>query len=268
MDNIMISDSRLDTAVRAARCGGDVAQSTKDLSSSELKDNGTVVTEADCAAEREIRYVLGDASPYPVLGEEQGGDVHDSGSYWVVDPIDGTRNFSYGQPLYGTAVALIEDGEPTVGVFYMPELEYLFYAVTGKGAYLNDSEISVTSGKNLEEVNFCLSGRGKEFFYEDISRFNRGLQVPGSAVMCTGMVASGWCDIGVFGALAPWDVASGVVFVREAGGKVMHAREKSTDWGSLREGHLIFGSEELVDTLSGELSKDTIDSILGSKYNY
>jgi fructose-1,6-bisphosphatase/inositol monophosphatase family enzyme len=122
MENIQISDERLDIAVMAAERAGDAASSVKNTTTQERKGNDTIVTEADKESEEIVREVLNENSTYPILGEEQGGDVKNEDTYWVVDPIDGTKNFSYQQPIYGNGVALVEDNEPVIGVFYMPDI--------------------------------------------------------------------------------------------------------------------------------------------------
>jgi len=268
MDNLQISDERLDIAVQAAEEAGAAAQSVKHTTKQERKQNNTIVTEADREAERIVREVIQSNSQHPILGEEQGGDVTDEDAYWVVDPIDGTTNFSYTQPIYGTAVAFVEDNEPVVGVFYMPEFDYLFYAVHGEGAYRNNEKISVTEMTNPEDAYFTVSGKGTETFYNSLGQMSPWTQEISCAVASESWVASGWCDIGVFGALAPWDIAVGVVLIREAGGVLKSVRNGATEWDELKNGKIIFGPEELVDAVSANLSEETIEAILNSEYHY
>lgn len=268
METLQISDERLDIAVRAAEEAGSAALSVKHTTTQERKHNNTIVTEADREAERIVRTILESESSYPILGEEQGGDVEDEDSYWVVDPIDGTTNFSYTQPIYGTAVAFVEDGEPAVGAFYMPEFDYLFYAVRGEGAYRNQEPLSVTNQTALDQSYFTVSGKGTENFYNGLAQMSPWAQELGCAVAGEGWVASGWCDVGVFGALAPWDMAVGVVLIREAGGVIKTVNDGKTEWDEIQGGKVIFGPEDLVETVRDNLSSDIVEAILESEYNY
>lgn len=268
MDALQIEDSRLELAVRAAKEAGTRAESVKHTTAQEQKENGTVVTEADREAEQLIRDILQTQSDHPILGEEYGGDIDMSGTYWVVDPIDGTRNFSYKQPFYGSAVALVEDGEPTVGVFYAPELEYLFYAVSGQGAYRNADRLRVTDEDDVGSAYPNISGKGRTQIYPEIAELTEGAQQTGCALMAEGWVASGWCDIGVIGALAPWDMAVGVVLIREAGGVMKTIADGDTDWQSLSEGRVLFGNEVLADAMRDDISQETVEAVLDAEYDW
>lgn len=268
MEDLQITDDRLNIAVTAAEKAGDAALSVKHTTTQERKANDTIVTEADKEAETIVREVLTENSAYPILGEEQGGSVEQEDTYWVVDPIDGTHNFSYEQPIYGTAVALVENNEPTVGVFYMPELDYLFYAVDGEGAYRNTEQLSVTQDTAIENVQFALSGLGTKEFYDGVSNVSRWIQQLGSAVAAEGWIASGWTDVGILGALAPWDMAVGVILVRESGGVMKHIDTHSEQWNDLSDGKVILGSEPLVDSVLNTLSEETKQHILYSNYDY
>jgi myo-inositol-1(or 4)-monophosphatase len=263
-----ISDSRLDIALSAALAGGDLAAEYKQTAETELKQNETVVTTADKQAESLLRDRLTAKSSYPILGEEQEGTVSHTDTYWVVDPIDGTRNFSKKQPLYATAVALVEDNEPRVGVAYIPELDYVFYAVDGKGAYRNTTELSVSSATEVQTAFYILSGKGRTEIHPHISEINDQNQQLGSAVMAEAWVASGWCDIAVFGALAPWDMAVGVVLIREAGGKMKTIVGNQSDWDSISEGRVLFGNPALVENVSEYFGSEMDTVINQTSYEY
>lgn len=268
MHDLQIDDPRLSLAVRAATEAGDRARSVKQTTSSERKANDSIVTEADREAEAIVREILEGESDYPILGEEHGGDVDTADTYWVVDPIDGTRNFSYEQPFYGCAVALVEHGEPTVGVWYMPELDYLFYAVTGEGAYLGTERLSVSEEHDVSVSYPAVSGKGRDDVYPIVASMTEGAQQVGSAVMAESWVAAGWCDLGVFGALAPWDMAVGVVLVREAGGVIETVTDGASDWASIREGRVVFGNQRLVDAMHDELSSEDVEAIQNTSYDW
>lgn len=269
METLQIDDPRLELAVRAAKQAGSRAKSVKLTTPQERKSNNTIVTEADREAETIVRDVLQAESDYPILGEEHGGDITNNDTYWVVDPIDGTRNFSYEQPFYGNAVALVEDGEPSVGVWNMPELDYLFYAVSGCGAYRGTEQLHVTDETDVSASYPTLSGKGRTQLYPIITAMTtEGAQQVGSAVMAESWVASGWCDVGVFGALAPWDMAVGVVLVREAGGVMKTVADGAATWDAVSNGRVVFGNEELVDTIRNNFTTDHIQTVEQTEYDW
>jgi myo-inositol-1(or 4)-monophosphatase len=268
MSKLQISDPRLELAVHAAKQAGTRAASVKTTTSSERKHNDSIVTAADREAESIVREHLGSDSDYSVFGEEYGGDIEGEDTYWVVDPIDGTRNFSYGQPLYGCAIALVEAGEPTVGVWYMPELDYLFYAVAECGAYRGAEQLSVSDEQDIERSYPIVTGKGREKVYPVVAKMSEGAQHVGSAVMTESWVASGWCDVGVFTALAPWDMAAGVVLIREAGGVLKRVTDGASDWAAVSEGRVVAGAEPLVDAIRTEFSPEAVETVLNTEYDW
>jgi fructose-1,6-bisphosphatase/inositol monophosphatase family enzyme len=269
MYNLQIDDNRLETVAKSAIVAGDTTVEVKNTTEKERKNNGTIVTEADREAEEIIRERLMDSYEYPILGEEFGGDIEKKDTYWVIDPIDGTHNFANQQPLYGTAIALVKDNEPTLGVFYMPELNYLFYAVKGEGAYRNNERLQVGNQLSVNEAYYSISGIGRTKLHSHVSKINRWVQQLGSAVMAESWIASGWSDVGVFGALGPWDIATGTVLVRESGGIVKSILgENSEDWSNIMEGRIVLGNERLVNNVLDSLSSDTEEIVKEATYNY
>jgi myo-inositol-1(or 4)-monophosphatase len=263
---LQIRDARLETAVAAARRAGDAASAVKETTTRERKSDGHIVTAADREAETICREVLTERSDAAILGEEFGGDIDDSDTHWIVDPIDGTKNFSRQQPLYGTAVALVEGETPTVGCFYMPDLDYLFYAVEGQGAYRDETRIEVGSHTAVETAYYTISGIGRTKLHPHVATLNRWIQQTGCALVSESWIASGWVDVGVFGAFAPWDVATGVVLVREAGGVVKAIADESEDWADLREGRCVLGNERIVDSVLDQLPAE-VEQIVSDATN-
>lgn len=251
-----IKDSRLDIAVEAARKAGEAAKTVKETTDKDIKNDNTIVTDADLKAESIVRDVLTAETEHPILGEEGGGNVKDADKYWVVDPIDGTMNFSQKQPLYGTAVALVEENEPVVGVIYMPELDYLFYAVSEKGAYRNSEKLSVSLETDIE-CYYVTTGVGRTRLHPAILNLSNWIQQSGCAVMAEGWLASGWCDAGIFAKLEPWDMAAGVVLIREAGGIIKAVGTNETTWDAISEGRIVAGNERLVNLILNELDSET-----------
>lgn len=263
--NLEISDGRLEVAVEAAVAGGDLAASKQKTAEVSIKSDSTVVTEADRAAEESIRRILGEAFSYPVVGEEYGGAPADD-TYWVVDPIDGTNNFSSQQPLFGTAIGLVSEGEVEVGVIYMPRLEYLFYAVSGCGAYLNGDQISVREGRSPSESKFVTSGWKSDEYQSGVTEVTRWVQRFGCAVMTLSWVAAGWSDCGFMGGLAPWDMVAGVVLVREAGGVVRDIKTGSESWSEVKSGGCAFGDAEVVSEVIEVVDADTLEGFASAEY--
>lgn len=233
-------DVLLATAERAARAGGEVVRahfgSARDV---RAKAPGDWVSEADLASEAAVRAVLERETALPVLGEEAGGVVPDTG--WLVDPLDGTANFLHRFDAVGVSVGLVVDGDPAVGVVYAPILDRCYSAASGCGATRDGVPITV-SGRSVDEaiVSTGLPFRRKENFdryrraltevfagFEDVRRIGAA-----SLDLC-------WTAEGVFDGyfelhLGPWDVAAGAVIVREAGGVV-------TDWDGDSRGFLASG---------------------------
>ena len=126
------------------------------------KGRGNIVTDVDTTVEKEIFSMLRREFPdIATLGEETGGGDVDSGLIWVVDPLDGTRNYASGIPFFSTVVGLVSDGEILVGVDYDPVRNDLFSSMRGEGAYLNGERIFVSNKLELEE---CIFGMDLKIF--------------------------------------------------------------------------------------------------------
>lgn len=187
-----------------------------------------LVSIADEEAERTLRTELSAARPaFGFLGEE-GGEVpgSDCEHMWVVDPLDGTTNFLFGAPLWGVNVALLTAGEVTAGVSYLPVLDELFVAEQGKGAWLNDRPIRVSTRDRLvDSVLGCgIPFAGKPdhpIFARDMAVLTAdvaGIRRTGACSVDMAWVACGRWDAYWERALCAWDMAPGVILVREAGG--------------------------------------------------
>ena len=188
------------------------------------------VTEADRRAERRLRDELAKARPgFGFLMEESGATAgEDATRRWIVDPLDGTTNFLHGIPHFAISIGLEEDGEMVAGVVYEPLRDELFWAEKGVGCYLNRRRLRVSSRRRLEDAVLAtgipFKGRGgKTAFLSTVgAAIDRvaGVRRLGSAALDLAYVAAGRFDgFWEFG-LSPWDVAAGIVLVREAGGFV------------------------------------------------
>ena len=193
------------------------------------KPDRTPVTDADTAVEDAIRALLATERPDDaVAGEERGGETAATGRTWVLDPIDGTKNFLRGLPVWATLIALVEDGEPVVGVVSAPLLGRRWQAATGSGAWVRDAggerRISVSSVSSLEDAYLSTTHLGSWVEYHSREAYlaltdacweNRAF----GDFWHHCLVAEGAIDLAAEAVVNPWDVAAAQVLVTEAGGR-------------------------------------------------
>lgn len=190
-----------------------------------------VLTQADLDAEQRIIATIRDHFPdHHILTEETGQLLgqRSNRTRWIIDPLDGTTNYLHQLPYCAVSVACEEEGELVAAVVYAPLLDELFLAGRGAGATFNGSRIRTSAVRRLEEsllaTGFpCSSGIPLEPHVAIFARFLRkaqGVRRPGAASLNLAYVACGRFD-GFWGAdLKPWDIAAGILLVREAGGMV------------------------------------------------
>lgn len=187
-----------------------------------------LVTDADHAAEQSvIEHIRKQFPDHGLLAEERGAVPHLSSRYrWIIDPLDGTTNFAHGFPFFCVSIGVECDGIPIVGVVYDPSRDELFTARVGGGAHVNGTSISVsateTLGRALLVTGFAYDIRDTPNNNLDhFSRFSlsaQGMRRTGSAALDLCYVAAGRFDGFWEVKLNPWDMAAGVVILREAGG--------------------------------------------------
>jgi myo-inositol-1(or 4)-monophosphatase len=187
------------------------------------------VTEVDRTAERLIADVLLAAEPGSrIVGEELSPDVVRDGLVWIVDPLDGTTNFLHGFPSYAVSIAAAVDGELQAAVVLQVSRQEYFTAARGAGAWQGDRRLAVSA---IADPAFALIGTGFPFkdtssLGDYLSQFARvaaqtsGIRRPGSAALDLADVAAGRFDGFWEQRLSAWDLAAGVLLVREAGGVV------------------------------------------------
>jgi myo-inositol-1(or 4)-monophosphatase len=188
------------------------------------------VSRADHRAEQILRRELSKARPnYGLLMEESGSvDGSDTSNRWIVDPLDGTTNFLHGIPHFAISIALERDSEPFAGVIYAPVTDDLYVAEKGGGAFLNGRRLRVSARTNPAEALFATGIPFKglpahELFLQQLQAVMAvaaGVRRFGSAALDLAYVAAGRYDGFWENGLNPWDIAAGIVLVREAGGFV------------------------------------------------
>lgn len=192
------------------------------------------VSNADRAAEKTIRDILTHARPdWGLLMEEEGATAGaDPDHRWIVDPLDGTTNFLHGLPHFAISIAAEERGEIVAGLVYQPLTDESFWAERGKGAWLQDRRLRVSARREMADsliaTGIPFAGHGDP---EPFARIMAGV-IPevagvrrfGSAALDLAWVAAGRYDGYWESDLQPWDVAAGILLVREAGGFVTDFR--------------------------------------------
>ncbi|MGK7891295.1 MAG: inositol monophosphatase family protein [Leptolyngbyaceae cyanobacterium] len=191
---------------------------------------GDLVTAADKAAETAVLEVLKRHLPnHAILAEESGQHGDLSNTYlWAIDPLDGTTNYAHQYPFFATSVGLLHDGQPIVGVIYDPSRDDLFRAAKGLGATCNRRPIRVSATQALKDsllvTGFAYDRRETidtnyaEFCH--LTHLTHGVRRGGSAAIDLAYVACGRLDGYWERGLSPWDLAAGVIIVKEAGGQV------------------------------------------------
>ena len=225
-----------------------------------MKGPANFVTAADRRAETILRAELAKARPnYGFHGEE--GGLHpgkDKTHTWIVDPLDGTTNFLHGIPQFAISIGLDRDGTIVAGVIYNPISDELYTAERGKGAFLNDYRLRVAARQRMNESVVACGlphhGRGDlELGIKELAAVQdkvAGLRRFGAASLDLAGVAAGRFDIYWERNLSPWDMAAGVLMVRESGGFVTDL--DGTD-AMLGKGHIIAGNEALHKELLATL---------------
>tara|TARA_B100000029_G_scaffold450200_1_gene473988 strand:- start:343 stop:1128 length:786 start_codon:yes stop_codon:yes gene_type:complete len=195
-----------------------------------FKGPGDFVTASDKKVEKTLIDELKKARPdYSILSEEIGEIKNDESYKWIIDPIDGTANFMHGIPHFAISVGLECKKEIICGIIYDPIKDEMFVAEKGNGAYLNNQRIRVSSRKKLKDCLLITGGpksnsNDRESSLKDYYNFSSNVDIPirklGSASLDMAYVAAGRCDGFWQRNLNYWDIAAGIVIVKEAGGFV------------------------------------------------
>jgi len=223
----------------------------------EIKDKGyhNPVTTADNAADTRLKEILMVARPnYGWLSEEtvDSPERLTKDRVWVVDPLDGTKEFIEGVPNFVVSIALVENGDPIVGVLYNPVTKETFTAAKGEGAFLNGKSIFCTAKENVSEM-VILNSRSetRRGLWKSYGNTFGELKAIGSVAYKLGLTAAGQADI--FASLRPkneWDICAGNCIINEAGGKLIDLKGNRVVFNrekTLIEPGLIAGDIDAVD---------------------
>jgi myo-inositol-1(or 4)-monophosphatase len=253
----MQGSANLSLMIKAARkAGRSLVKDFREVENLQVssKGPGDFVSKADRAAEAMVREDLMTARPnYGWLGEEPGAaEGVDPTRRWIVDPLDGTTNFLHGLPHWAVSIALEQKGEIVAGVIFDAAKDELFYAEKGLGAFMNDQRLRVSGRNRMIESIFAtgvpFGGRPTlPATLQDLARLMpvcAGVRRWGSAALDLAYVAAGRYDGFWERGLSPWDVAAGIILVREAGGFVGAIRG---DENPVEAGSIIAGNANLFD---------------------
>jgi myo-inositol-1(or 4)-monophosphatase len=188
-----------------------------------------MVTEADQASESFISERIRASYPtHGLLGEEGSRNAASNSAYrWVIDPLDGTTNFTHGLPIFAVSIGIEKDGEPLIGVVYDPMRDEMFVAKRGEGAALNGARLQVATTPRLVRsllvtgFSYDLDIRARQAeTWRDLLTRVQAIRQTGSAALNLCYIAAGRLDGYWERGIAPWDVAAGALMVMEAGGTV------------------------------------------------
>lgn len=255
----MQGSANLNLMIKAARrAGRSLVKDFREVENLQVssKGPGDFVSKADREAERLIKDDLRTARPsYGWVGEETGAeDGEDPTRRWIVDPLDGTTNFLHGLPHWAVSIALEHKGEVVAGVVFDAAKDEMFYAEKGLGAFMNETRLRVSGRRNMIDAIFAtgvpFAGRpALPATLQDLARLMpvcAGVRRWGAAALDLAYVAAGRYDGYWERGLNAWDMAAGLIIVKEAGGFVGPVREGRD---MLQSGAVIAANAELFEPL-------------------
>lgn len=253
----MQGSANLNVMIKAARkAGRSLVKDFREVENLQVsaKGPGDFVTKADREAERIIKEELMGARPtYGWLGEETGEEPgQDPTRRWIVDPLDGTTNFLHGLPHWAVSIALEHKGEIVSAVVFDAAKDEMYWSEKGAGTWMNESRLRVSGRRHMNEAIFAtgvpFGGRGTlPATLQDLARLMpvcAGVRRWGSAALDLAYVAAGRYDGYWERGIQPWDMAAGMLLVKEAGGMVSAIREGDHP---LEKGAVICGNEPLFE---------------------
>ncbi len=260
----------LETAIEAAQIGGKIIMdnlTSQERQQISRKQKFDFVTKVDHMSEKAILDFIRTRHPYHgFLAEESGGTIEKQGYLWLIDPLDGTKNYIHGFPMFAVSIALMHDGDLIAGAIFDPVRNEMYHAEKNKGAFLNSKPIKVS---DTQDFSRCLLATGFPFrakhltetyceafkkLFHEASDFRRA----GSAALDLAYLACGRIDGFWEVTLNPWDIAAGTLLIEEAGGKVTDLWGKSTH---LQCGHVV-ASNGLIHTRITSVAGDVFANLV------
>lgn len=259
----------LNIAVRAARSAGDlISRSAENVGQLQInyKSKNDYVTEVDRAAEQEIIRVIQAAYPEHAILAEESGEHRGNEFVWIIDPLDGTTNYLHGFPVYAVSIALQIKGKLELGVVYDPLRDELFTAERGGGAMLNNRRIRVARQTSLKGA---LIGTGFPFkqpqhldaylgMFRALHTDSAGIRRAGAAALDLAYVAAGRLDGFWEIGLHPWDMAAGILLIKEAGGVVTDFAFKDN---YMETGNVLTGNPKMHQVMYQAIDPHVTDSL-------
>jgi len=219
------------TAIDACMAGFDVLKHYFSKKNLKMKKKGAIdlVTEADTESEKTIIKIIKNNFPdHSILAEESGYDKSKSPFRWIIDPLDGTTNFSSGLPIFAISIALYKNDSPLLGIIGNPCTGDIYTGIKGKGSFLNKNRLTVSSTENILDslivtgfpynLNEIIDEVKIRFF--NVAARARGVRRLGSAALDLCFIASGIFEAFFEQNLKPWDTAAGIIIAEEAGAKI------------------------------------------------
>lgn len=194
----------------------------------QIKGHKDVVTVLDKEVEQMYAKAIKEKYPdHGIIGEEGTSDNPENEFVWVIDPLDGTRNYTIQVPFYATMLCLMQNKKPVIGIIYVPTTDKMYYAEKNKGAFLNDRQIHVSGIDKLSESSVLYCHKSEEKLIKNAENYAAKLKLAAkgadrlrSAGCEMGLVAEGLCEAYLLDGLPLWDLASGALLITEAGGRV------------------------------------------------
>ena len=257
----MIGSANLNVMIKAARkAGRSLVKDFREVENLQvsMKGAGDFVSRADIMAEKIIREELMEARPNYGWVAEEGGEIEgkDPTRRWIVDPLDGTTNFLHGLPHWAVSIGLEHKGEVVAGVVFDAAKDEMFYAEKGAGAWLNESRLRVSGRNRMIESIFAtgLPFGGRSDLPETLQDLARlmpacaGVRRWGAAALDMAYVAAGRYDGFWERRLNAWDMAAGIVILREAGGLI---EPLDPEGNILEDGEVICANEPIFEKFAG-----------------
>lgn len=244
----------IDVASAAARQAGDILKARfREETQVRFKGRANIVTDVDLSADDSIKSLLQQEYPdHNIVSEETEPIKGDSDYTWILDPLDGTNNYSFGVPFFSTVIALTVGDDVQLGIVYDPLRDELFSAQKGAGTFLNKHRVSVSNKTKVQDSLTGLdlgyveeNGRKMLAFLAELWPNVYAIRAMGSAALGMAYTSCGWLDLYFHLLLYPWEMACGQLLVTEAGGV-------ATNW----EGESLGAGQDSVIASSGAVHAD------------